>query len=95
MTITDIKFRKVFNNDILKAIVSIVLENCIAVHDIKIIQCNNKLFVAMSTHEDINGVLTDIIQPMCSETKAKLETEILEAYEKHNALTTVIRRHYK
>ncbi len=80
MEITDIRIRKLVNEGKLRAIVSITLDDTIAIHDIKIIQGVNRLFAAMPNRRDENGVFRDIVHPITGESRAAFEKEILDAY---------------
>ena len=82
MKITDIKIRKTFANSNIKAIVSITIDNCLAVHDIRIIQGNDRLFTAMPSRKD-NDVYRDIVHPITTAARQKLEDIILTAYMAH------------
>ena len=64
MDISDIKIRKTIAEGRLRAIVSITLEDTLAVHDIKIVQGDERLFVAMPSRKDDNGVFRDIVHPI-------------------------------
>lgn len=81
MKITNINVRRTFNEEKLKAIVSVTIDNCLAVHDIKLIQGDTRLFVSMPNKKDSNGIFRDIIHPINSETRDSLESLILRAYE--------------
>lgn len=83
MKITNINVRRTFNEEKLKAIVSVTIDNCLAVHDIKLIQGETRLFVAMPNRMDSNGVFRDIVHPINPETRDSLESLILHAYEKY------------
>ncbi|MBR4554770.1 MAG: septation regulator SpoVG [Ruminococcus sp.] len=80
MTITDIKVRKLLNEGRLRGIVSITLDGMLAVHDIKIVQGDNRLFVAMPSRRDDSGAFRDIVHPISSETRSEIESRILSAY---------------
>lgn len=82
MQITDIKIRKFINESRLRGVVSITLDNLIAIHDIKIVQGDERLFVAMPSRRDENGVFRDIVHPVSSVSRNVLESTILEEYEK-------------
>ncbi len=86
MNLTEVKIRKIFTEGNLKAVVSIVLDYCIAVHDIKVVQGNSRLFVAMPSRRELDGTYRDIIHPMYNDTRDEFEKIILEAYEKYIAL---------
>ncbi len=81
MKVSEIKIRKVFNEGNLKAFVSVTLDDCIALHELKVIRGNGRLFVAMPSREDENGVFRDIVHPICSEARQQLEDAVLLAYE--------------
>lgn len=83
MTITDIKIRKIITEGRLRAIISITLDNMLAVHDIKVVQGDERLFVAMPSRKDENGIFRDIVHPISLEARQQIETEILEAYTRH------------
>lgn len=82
MKITDVKIRKTFADSNIKAVVSITIDNCLAVHDIKIIQGNDRLFAAMPNKKD-NDIYRDIVHPIFPEARQKLEDIILTAYMNH------------
>jgi stage V sporulation protein G len=86
MEITDIKIRKVITDGRLRAIVSLTFDNMLAVHDIKIVQGDERLFVAMPSRKDDNGVFRDIIHPISQSARSFIESEIIDAYEKHLAM---------
>ena len=78
MTITEVKFRRFINEGKLRAVVSLTFDGSFAVHDIKIVQGEERLFVAMPSRRDDNGVFRDIVHP--SELRNEIEGEILSAY---------------
>lgn len=80
MTITDIKFRKILSEGRLRAIVSITLDGELAIHDIKVIQGENRLFVAMPSRKDETGIFRDIIHPIYPEARDKMENQIIDEY---------------
>ena len=81
MEITDIKVRRIMNEGRLRGIVSITLDGVLAVHDIKIIQGDKRLFAAMPSRRDETGAYRDIVHPISSESRSELEQEILSAYQ--------------
>lgn len=87
MNISDIKIRKTITEGRLRAIVSITLEDTLAVHDIKIVQGDERLFVAMPSRKDDNGVFRDIVHPISPDARKIIESEILDAYSRHLAIT--------
>lgn len=80
MNITDIKVRKIMDEGRLKGIISVTLDDAVAVHDIKIVQGDDRLFVAMPSRRDDSGIFRDIIHPISSSAREKLESRILEEY---------------
>ncbi len=89
-TITDVRVRKIFSEDTLKAIVSVTIDNCIAMHEIKIIQGTERLFVAMPSRMDENGYYHDISHPIDSATRSNFERIILDAYERYIMLEKIL-----
>lgn len=82
MNITDIRVRKLDRDGIkLKAVASVTLDNAIVVHDVKIIQGENGLFIAMPSRKLDDGTYKDIAHPINAEARAELQKAVLEAYE--------------
>ena len=90
MKISDVKTRKIFTEGNLKAVVSITLDDCIAIHDIKVIQGHERLFVAMPNRFDDNGQSRDIVHPINYAARETLEKLILTAYENYVATQATI-----
>ena len=80
MNITDIRIRRTYQDNRLRALVSITLDGDFAVHDIKVIAGPERLFVAMPSRRDENGVFRDITHPITPEARFTVETAILQAY---------------
>ncbi len=80
MTISDIKIRKIMQEGRLRAVVSLTLDNSVAVHDIRLIQGEDRLFVAMPCRRDENGRFRDIVHPIHTEIRNEMESRIIEAY---------------
>lgn len=83
MDISDIKIRKTITEGRLRAIVSITIEDTLAVHDIKIVQGDERLFVAMPSRKDESGVFRDIVHPISPSARQLIEDQILDAYKRH------------
>lgn len=64
MEISDIKIRKTMHDGRLRAVVSVTLDNAVAIHDIKVVQGDDRLFVAMPSRREEHGVYRDIIHPI-------------------------------
>ena len=86
MEITDIKIRRIITEGRLRAVVSVTIDDMLAVHDIKVVQGDERLFVAMPSRKDENGVFRDIVHPISSEARKMMEEQILETYHRHLAL---------
>lgn len=82
MNITEIKVRKLINEGKLRGIVSVTFDSIFAVHDIKVVQGEERLFVAMPSRRDDNGVFRDIVHPITMEARRQIEDEILDAYHR-------------
>lgn len=82
MIVTEVKIRKTFETEPLKAVCSVTLYGEIAVHDIKIIYVNQKLVVVMPSKQRKNGEYSDIVHPINSKARGELEKAVIEEYEK-------------
>ncbi len=81
MQITDVRVRKVSKDGKMKAVVSITLDNEFVVHDIKVIEGEKGLFIAMPSRKAGDGEYRDIAHPINSDTRDKIQNIILEKYE--------------
>ena len=81
MDITDIRIRKINLDSKMKAIVSVTFDNALVVHDIKVIEGTDKLFVAMPSRKTPEGEYKDIAHPINSDMRDSLENSILEKYQ--------------
>ncbi|MEI6153011.1 MAG: septation regulator SpoVG [Deltaproteobacteria bacterium] len=81
MDITDVKIFPVSDKKV-KAYVSIVLDGCFIVRDLKVINGDSKLFVAMPSKKMKDGSYRDMVHPLDNLTRQKIESSVLEAYEK-------------
>lgn len=82
MQITDVRVRKIAKDGKLRAIVSITLDNEFVVHDIKVIEGDKGLFIAMPSKKAMDGEYRDIAHPINSVTRDNIQRIILERYEK-------------
>ena len=82
MTITDVRVRKIASEGKMKAIVSVTFDNEFVVHEIKVIEGQNGLFIAMPSRKTPDGEFKDIAHPINTETRERIQGAILEAYEK-------------
>lgn len=81
MQITDIRVRKVEKEGKMRAVVSITIDNEFVVHDIKVIDGDKGLFIAMPSKKSMDGEYRDIAHPINSDTRDRIQRQILEAYE--------------
>ena len=82
MRITDVRARKMTQDSTMKAIVSITIDDEFVVHDIKVIEGEKGLFIAMPSKKATDGEYRDIAHPINSETRDRIQKIILESYEK-------------
>ena len=80
MNITDVRIRKVVEEGKMKAIVSITFDDEFVVHDIRIIEGQNGLFIAMPSRRTLDGKFKDIAHPISAEARAKIQETILNHY---------------
>ena len=81
MEITDVRVRKTTKEGKMRAVVSITLDDEFVIHDIKVIEGERGLFIAMPSKKSADGEYRDIAHPINSATREKLQNMILEAYE--------------
>lgn len=82
MNITDVRVRKMTKEGKMKAVVSITIDDEFVVHDIKVIDGEKGLFIAMPSRKATDGEYRDIAHPINSETRDKIQKIILESYQK-------------
>ena len=82
MKVTDVRVRKMTKEGKMKAIVSITLDDEFVVHDIKLIEGDKGLFIAMPSRKMAGSEYRDIAHPINSETRERIQQIILDAYEK-------------
>lgn len=81
MQITDVRIRKVEKEGKMKAVASITIDNEFVVHDIKIINGDKGLFIAMPSKKTLDGEYRDIAHPINSETRDRIQRSVIQAYE--------------
>ncbi len=87
MQITDIKVRKINAEGRMKAVVSVTFDDAFVVHDIKVIEGQDKLFIAMPSRKTPDGEFKDIAHPINAEMRELLQSMILAKYEESLAET--------
>ena len=87
MQITDIKIRKFFDDGPMKAIVSVTFNDCLAVHDIKVIYARDRYFIVMPSRKNPDGTYRDIVHPINSDFRVELEDAVIDAYHVQLAIS--------
>ena len=82
MNITDVRVRKISKEGKMKAVVSVTIDDEFVVHDIKVIEGDKGLFIAMPSRRSSDGEYRDVAHPINTSTRERLQAVILEAYEK-------------
>lgn len=82
MNVTDVRIRIMEKEGKLKAVASITIDDCLVIHDIKVIEGDRGLFIAMPSRKAQDGTYKDIAHPINSDTRTELQDLILNNYEK-------------
>ena len=85
MKITNIKIRKLFDEGPMRAVVSVTLDDQMALHDIKVIYAAEKYFIVMPSRKNPDGTYRDIVHPINADFRKHLESAVLRAYEEEVA----------
>lgn len=80
MKITDIKIRKFFDEGPMKAVASVTFDDCLAVHDVKVIYAKDRYFIVMPSRKNPDGTYRDIVHPINSDFRRELEESVIDAY---------------
>jgi len=81
LEITDVRIRKISDEGKMKAIVSVTFDNEFVVHDIRIIEGDSGLFIAMPSRKTADGQFKDIAHPLNSSMRAKIQEAVLKSYQ--------------
>ncbi|BAK47134.1 MAG: septation regulator SpoVG [Lachnospiraceae bacterium] len=81
MNITDIRIRKIDKEGKMKAVVSITIDDVFVVHDIKVIEGEKGLFIAMPSRRNAEGEYRDVAHPINSETRKYIQDLVMDKYE--------------
>ena len=81
MQVTDVRIRKILLDGKMKAIVSVTLNDMFVIHNVKVVEGQNGLFVAMPSSKTPSGEYRDIAHPINSQAREIIQTAVLEAYE--------------
>ena len=82
MQITDVRVRKITKEGKMRAVVSITIDDEFVIHDIKVIEGDKGMFIAMPSKKAADGEYRDIAHPINSSTRENIQKIILESYEK-------------
>ena len=85
MKITNVRIRKIFDEDPMRAVVSVTFDDSLVIHDIKIIHARENYFIVMPSRKLQDGTYRDIAHPINMDFRGKLEKAILDAYTVHLA----------
>ncbi len=85
MEITDTRIRMINKESKMRAVVSVTFDDCFVVHDIKVIEGEKGLFIAMPSKKTPDGEYRDIAHPINSDMRNRLESVILDAYKVEQA----------
>lgn len=94
MNITDVRVRKIDKEGKMKAVASVTLDNEFVIHDIKVIEGDKGLFIAMPSRRSADGEYRDIAHPINTETRKHLQEIVLDAYENADRGSDVIGETY-
>ncbi len=88
MTITNVNIHNIFTEGKLKAVASIVIDNFIEIHDIKVVQGTDRLFVGMPSRKTADGGFADMVHPIFAGAREIIEVPVLNAYAAYVAQMT-------
>ncbi len=80
MQITELRIRKVDDDTKLRAYVTVTFDNCFVVHNVKVIEGQNGLFIAMPSRKTANGEYKDVAHPISPEFRTELQAKIVDEY---------------
>ena len=83
MNITNVNIHNIFTEGKLKAVAFIVIDSFVEIHDIKVVQGIDRLFVAMPSRKTADGGFTDIVHAIHNRARASIEGPVLDAYENY------------
>ena len=80
MNISQVKIRKMYDEGRMKALVSVTIDDVFAVHDIKVIEGPQRVFVAMPSRKEDGGSFRDVVHPITKQAREELEKAVLDSY---------------
>ena len=81
MKVTDVRLRKIQTDGIMKALVSITLDEAFVIHDLRVIEGNSGLFVAMPSKRTPDGEFRDIAHPLNSDMRQEIQDAVMKVYD--------------
>ncbi|MGI6711926.1 MAG: septation regulator SpoVG [Bacillota bacterium] len=81
MNVTDVRIRKILSEGKMKAIVSVTIDDAFVVHDVKVVDGQNGLFVAMPSRKTPAGEFRDIAHPISQQARDVIQSKVLEKYQ--------------
>jgi len=81
MQVTDVRVRRVLSEGKMKAVVSVTLDDAFVIHDVKVVEGQNGLFVAMPSRKTADGEFRDIAHPINTSAREIIQSAVLQAYE--------------
>lgn len=89
MQVTELRIRKVTSEGKLKAYVTVTFDNCFVVHNVKIIEGKDGLFIAMPSKKTSTGEYKDVAHPISPEFRTELQNKILDEYNAGHVLSLI------
>jgi len=89
VNVTDVRVRKILTDGKMKAIVSVTLNDMFVIHDVKVVEGQKGLFVAMPSRKTPDGEFRDIAHPINTSAREIIQSAVLDAYEKAATVTAV------
>jgi stage V sporulation protein G len=89
MNVTDVKIRRIYQEGKMKAIASVTFDQAFVIHDMKVVQGVNGLFLAMPSRRTMDGVYRDIAHPISSEARERVQQAVLDAYQEASGSETL------
>lgn len=87
MQITDVRLRKIENQNRLRAVASVTFDDAFAVHELRVIEGSKGVFVAMPSRKNKNGIFKDVAHPINAETRKMIEEAVLAKFEEEAETT--------
>lgn len=85
MTISNVTIHNIFTEGKLKAVASVVIDDCLMLNDIKVIQGTDRLFVGMPSRKNVDGGFADMVHAIHNKARDCIEAPVLNAYENYLA----------